>query len=78
MHTAVRLNEVIIEKSHEAQLVILNLPAPPKTEAGELNCILLLVGGVGGEGGIILLVGQGQNTEKPVHSDMPWERNFVS
>ena len=45
MHTAVRLNEVIIEKSHEAQLVILNLPAPPKTEAGELNCIFLLVGG---------------------------------
>lgn len=37
MHTAVRLNEVIIQKSHEAQLVILNLPAPPKTEAGELN-----------------------------------------
>ncbi|KAL3859055.1 hypothetical protein ACJMK2_009291 [Sinanodonta woodiana] len=37
MHTAVRLNEVIIQKSHEAQLVILNLPAPPKTESGELN-----------------------------------------
>ncbi|XP_052816164.1 solute carrier family 12 member 6-like isoform X2 [Mya arenaria] len=37
MHTAVRLNEVIIQKSHEAKLVILNLPAPPKHEAGELN-----------------------------------------
>ena len=33
MHTAVRLNEVIIEKSHEAQMVILNLPAPPKSPA---------------------------------------------
>ena len=42
MHTAVRLNEVIIEKSHEAQMVILNLPAPPKSLAGELNCILKL------------------------------------
>ncbi|XP_053401890.1 solute carrier family 12 member 6-like isoform X2 [Mercenaria mercenaria] len=37
MHTAVRLNEVIIQKSHEAKLVILNLPAPPKHESGELN-----------------------------------------
>ena len=31
MHTAVRLNEVIVNKSHEAKLVILNLPSPPKT-----------------------------------------------
>merc|ERR1719220_683990 len=31
MHTAVRLNERIVEKSHEAKLVILNLPSPPKT-----------------------------------------------
>ena len=38
MHTAVRLNEAIVEKSHLAQLVILNLPGPPKHEAGEQNC----------------------------------------
>eukprot|EP00095_Tigriopus_kingsejongensis_P012275 maker-scaffold577_size191314-snap-gene-0.33 protein:Tk12275 transcript:maker-scaffold577_size191314-snap-gene-0.33-mRNA-1 annotation:"solute carrier family 12 member 4 isoform x2" len=31
MHTAVRLNEVIVNRSHEAKLVILNLPSPPKT-----------------------------------------------
>ncbi|KAK6642647.1 hypothetical protein RUM43_004149 [Polyplax serrata] len=30
MHTAVKLNEVIVNKSYEAQLVILNLPSPPK------------------------------------------------
>ena len=30
MHTAVKLNEVIVAKSHESKLVILNLPSPPK------------------------------------------------
>lgn len=30
MHTAVKLNEVIVQKSREAQLVVLNLPSPPK------------------------------------------------
>ena len=40
MHTAVRLNEHIVEKSHDAQLVILNLPAPPRSMSGDENCIL--------------------------------------
>lgn len=37
MHTAVKLNEVITNRSHDAQLVILNLPGPPKQKAGEEN-----------------------------------------
>ena len=42
MHTAVRLNEVVRERSQDAQLIIINLPGPPKTEAGESNCILFV------------------------------------
>ncbi|XP_077976194.1 solute carrier family 12 member 4-like isoform X2 [Styela clava] len=30
MHTAVKLNEVIVNRSHQAKLVILNLPGPPR------------------------------------------------
>ncbi|KAB0395469.1 hypothetical protein E2I00_003206, partial [Balaenoptera physalus] len=30
MHTAVKLNEVIVNKSHEAKLVLLNMPGPPR------------------------------------------------
>merc|ERR1711874_659852 len=30
MHTAVKLNEAIVSRSHDAKLVILNLPGPPK------------------------------------------------
>ena len=32
-----RLNEAIVDKSHKAQLVILNLPGPPKNKAAEHN-----------------------------------------
>lgn len=41
MHTAVRLNEVIIKKSKEAKLVLLNMPGPPRNRVGNENCILL-------------------------------------
>lgn len=42
MHTAVKLNEVIVNKSHDAQLVILNLPGPPRDTKleRESNCKL--------------------------------------
>lgn len=40
MHTALRLNEVIIKKSSEAKLVLLNMPGPPKNRTGDENCIL--------------------------------------
>lgn len=44
MHTSVKLNEVIVNKSHDAQLVILNLPGPPRDTKmeRESNCILLI------------------------------------
>lgn len=41
MHTAVKLNGVVLTKSQEAQLVLLNMPGPPKNRQGDENCILL-------------------------------------
>eukprot|EP00064_Thunnus_orientalis_P002458 superscaffoldBa00000181_g2465 len=40
MHTAVRLNEVVVKKSQNSQLVLLNMPGPPKNKKGDENCIL--------------------------------------
>uniref|UniRef100_A0A674B0D3 Solute carrier family 12 member 5-like n=1 Tax=Salmo trutta TaxID=8032 RepID=A0A674B0D3_SALTR len=41
MHTALRLNGVIVKKSSEAKLVLLNMPGPPNNRSGDENCILL-------------------------------------
>lgn len=40
MHTAVKLNEVVVNKSQGAQLVLLNMPGPPNNRGGDENCIL--------------------------------------
>ncbi|XP_063154800.1 solute carrier family 12 member 7 isoform X2 [Candoia aspera] len=37
MHTAVKLNGVVLNKSHHAQLVLLNMPGPPKNRHGDEN-----------------------------------------
>ncbi|XP_029464439.1 solute carrier family 12 member 4 isoform X2 [Rhinatrema bivittatum] len=37
MHTAVKLNEVIVNRSHDARLVLLNMPGPPKDCEGDEN-----------------------------------------
>lgn len=41
MHTAVKLNESIVTRSHDAKLVIINMPAPAKTP--NTNCKLILI-----------------------------------
>ena len=41
MNTSVKLNELIVQRSHDASLVIINLPGPPRNHADEENCIHL-------------------------------------
>ena len=42
MHTAVKLNEAIRRQSSEAELVIVNFPAPPAKLAAEENYMFYL------------------------------------
>lgn len=49
-----KLNGVVLNKSQDAQLVLLNMPGPPKNRQGDENCILSRTpswgGGAGGVG----------------------------
>lgn len=42
MNTSVKLNELVVAKSHDASLVIINLPGPPKREDDEENYVEFL------------------------------------
>lgn len=44
MHTAVKLNGVVLSRSRGAQLVLLNMPGPPRNRQGDENCILCACG----------------------------------
>uniref|UniRef100_A0A3B5R2Z3 Solute carrier family 12 member 7 n=1 Tax=Xiphophorus maculatus TaxID=8083 RepID=A0A3B5R2Z3_XIPMA len=37
MHTAVKLNEIVVNKSQGAHLVLLNMPGPPRNRGGDEN-----------------------------------------
>uniref|UniRef100_A0AAQ5XFF9 Solute carrier family 12 member 7b n=1 Tax=Amphiprion ocellaris TaxID=80972 RepID=A0AAQ5XFF9_AMPOC len=37
MHTAIKLNEVVVNKSQGAHLVLLNMPGPPRNRGGDEN-----------------------------------------
>ena len=38
MNTSVKLNELIVAKSRDSSLVVINLPGPPNNPAEEENC----------------------------------------
>ena len=38
MHSAVEINKKLLEKSKEASLVLMNIPAPPKSGSSDFNC----------------------------------------
>ncbi|KAG7228208.1 hypothetical protein INR49_013371 [Caranx melampygus] len=60
MHTALRLNEVIMKKSKEAKLVLLNMPGPPKNRVGIENYMEFLEVLTDGLNRVLLVRGGGR------------------
>lgn len=60
MHTAVKLNEVVLEKSQDAQLVLLNMPGPPKSRQGDENYMEFLEVLTEGLNRVLLVRGSGR------------------
>ncbi|XP_041923191.1 solute carrier family 12 member 7 isoform X3 [Alosa sapidissima] len=60
MHTAVKLNEVVVNKSQGAHLVLLNMPGPPKNRGGDENYMEFLEVLLEGLNRVLLVRGGGR------------------
>ncbi|XP_060725647.1 solute carrier family 12 member 7 isoform X3 [Tachysurus vachellii] len=60
MHTAVKLNEVVLNKSQDAQLVLLNMPGPPRNRQGDENYMEFLEVLLEGLNRVLLVRGGGR------------------
>ncbi|XP_056376160.1 solute carrier family 12 member 7 isoform X2 [Hyla sarda] len=60
MHTAVKLNEVVLNRSQHAQLVLLNMPGPPKNKKGDENYMEFLEVLIEGLNRVMLVRGGGR------------------
>eukprot|EP00069_Balaena_mysticetus_P006502 bmy_05111T0 len=60
MHTAVKLNGVVLDKSQDAQLVLLNMPGPPKNRQGDENYMEFLEVLTEGLNRVLLVRGSGR------------------
>ncbi|XP_032359255.1 solute carrier family 12 member 7 isoform X2 [Etheostoma spectabile] len=60
MHTAVKMNEVVVNKSQGAHLVLLNMPGPPRNRGGDENYMEFLEVLLEGLNRVLLVRGGGR------------------
>ncbi|XP_034559352.1 solute carrier family 12 member 7-like [Notolabrus celidotus] len=60
MHTAVKLNEVVVKKSENSELVLLNMPGPPRSKKGHENYMEFLEVLMDGLDRVLLVRGGGR------------------
>ncbi|XP_034039041.1 solute carrier family 12 member 7-like isoform X2 [Thalassophryne amazonica] len=60
MHTAVKLNDVVVKNSQNSQLVLLNMPGPPKNKKGDDNYMEFLEVLMDGLDRVLLVRGGGR------------------
>ncbi|XP_034743915.1 solute carrier family 12 member 7-like isoform X2 [Etheostoma cragini] len=60
MHTAVKLNEAVLKKSRDSELVLLNMPGPPKNKKGDDNYMEFLEVLMDGLDRVLLVRGGGR------------------